>query len=166
MDLIVAVDENWAIGKGNELLFHISEDMKFFRNKTIGKNVICGKKTLLSFPDSKPLPDRHHFVLTSGEFPSCENMTVVHSLDELMEKIKDIPQDDVMLIGGASVYEQLYKLCKRAYVTKIQAKVDDADAFFPNLDNDSDFTLISSSEQLVSKKGIPFSFMTYENQTL
>ena len=82
MDLIVAVDENWAIGKGNELLFHISEDMKFFRNKTIGKNVICGKKTLLSFPDSKPLPDRHHFVLTRGEHPSYQNMTVVHSLDD------------------------------------------------------------------------------------
>ena len=93
-------------------------------------------------------------------------MTVVHSLDELMDKIKDIPQDDVIVIGGASVYEQLYKMCKRAYVTKIQAKVDGADAFFPNLDSDSDFVLVYSGEQLVSKKGISFSFHTYENHSL
>jgi dihydrofolate reductase len=119
MDMIVAVDQNWGIGKGNDLLFHIPEDMKFFRQMTLGKNVVCGKKTLLSFPGGKPLPNRRHFVLTRGELEENENLVKVSSIDDLFQKIGEIPTDDVMVIGGESVYRQLLPFCKRIYVTRI-----------------------------------------------
>lgn len=164
MNLIAAVDENWGIGKGNDLLFHIPEDMKFFRNTTIGKNVICGKNTLLSFPDSKPLPGRKHYVLTHSKLPEDDNLKVVGSLEELFREIESLPDDEVFVIGGASVYHQLYQKCKRAYITKIFATDDEADVFFPNLDEDEKFTLVEKGERTISKNGFEFSFCVYENQ--
>ena len=92
MNLIVAVDENWGIGKGNDLLFHIPEDMKFFRATTIGKSVVCGKNTLLSFPGGKPLPQRRHFVLTHGTLEEDENLVAVHSVDDLLDRIHSFPK--------------------------------------------------------------------------
>ncbi len=163
MNLIVAVDLNWGIGKDNDLLYHISEDMKFFRSMTVGKNVICGKKTLLSFPDGKPLPDRRHFVLTHSDLPEDENLVVVHSLEELEEKIADIPENDVLVIGGESVYRQLYKKCKLAYVTRIFSDEKEPDVFFPDLSSDPDFVLKEKGEELTSKNGKKFSFTVYEN---
>ncbi len=165
MNLIVAVDENWGIGKGNDLLFRIPEDMKFFRSVTVGKNVVCGKNTLLSFPGGKPLPDRKHFVLTHSDLPYHENLEVVRSLEELEEKISSLPEDEVILIGGASVYRQLYKKCKKAFVTKILAKDKEADTFFPDLSADPDFFLEEEGKVMVSKNGLSYRFCVYSNQT-
>jgi dihydrofolate reductase len=162
MNLIVAVDENWGIGKGNDLLFHIPEDMKFFRSTTIGKNVVCGKNTLLSFPGGKPLPQRRHFVLTHGMLQKDENLVVIHSVDELMDRISHLPEDEVFVIGGGSVYRQFLHLCKKIYVTKIYASDPDADVFFPNLDEDPSFCLAESGERLISKNGLSYSFCIYE----
>ncbi len=166
MNMIVAVDENWAIGKNNDLLFHIPEDMKFFRQMTLGKNVVCGKKTLLSFPGSKPLPDRKHFVLTHSDLAECENLVRVSSLDDLFEKLKGISEDDIVVIGGESVYRQLLPFCKKVYVTKIFSSDPDADVFFPCLDKDKNFTPIIVGEKTVSKNGLSFSFVTYENKNI
>ncbi len=164
MNLIVAVDKNWGIGKGNDLLFRIPEDMKFFRSVTLGKNVVCGKNTLLSFPGGKPLPDRQHYVLTHSALPSHENLEVVGSLEELEERISSIPEDDVILIGGASVYRQLYKKCKKAFVTKILACDENADTFFPDLSQDPDFILEEEGEVQISKNGLSYRFCIYTNQ--
>lgn len=166
MNLVVAVDTAWGIGKDNNLLYHIPEDMKFFRQLTIGNFVICGRKTLISFPDSKPLPNRIHYVLTSGDIEKTEEIIPVHNLEELKTKIASLDDERVFVIGGASVYRQLYKQCKKAYVTKIFCDEKEADVFFPNLDDDSDFRLVEAGEVQESKNGKRFAFFTYENITI
>lgn len=166
MNLIVAVDKNWGIGKDNDLLYHVPEDMKYFRAKTIEKNVICGKKTLLSFPGSKPLPNRRHYVLTRSDMQDDENLVVVHSLEELEEKVAHLPGDDVLVIGGESVYRQLYRKCSLAFVTKIFSDEKEADVFFPNLDEDENFQLIDAGEVLTSKSGLQYAFQIYENKEM
>lgn len=163
MNLIVAVDRNWAIGRKNELLFHIPEDMKFFRSKTLDRTVICGKNTLLSFPGSKPLPRRRHIVLTRQDFPDTDQMTVAHSLQEMFDRIADLPEEDVFVIGGETVYRQLYRSCKTLFVTHIQETAPDADSFFPNLKSEPDFVLREESPLMVSSSGLSYSFATYEN---
>ncbi len=164
MNLIAAVDQNWGIGKDNDLLFRIPEDMKFFRSMTIGKNVVCGKNTLLSFPGGNPLPDRKHFVLTHGHLPQNENLVVLSSLEALFSAIQEIPEDEVLVIGGASVYSQLLPYCKKAYITKIFASDPDAQQFLPDLDHSPDFALCECGEKLVSKNGLEYAFCVYENK--
>ena len=164
MNIIVAVDENWGIGKNNDLLFHIPEDMKFFRAQTVGKNVVCGKNTLLSFPGGNPLPDRKHFVLTHSALEETEQLVAVDGIEKLMEVIADLPEDDVLIIGGESVYRQLLPYCKKAFVTKIFATDPEATVFFPNLDESDDFLLTDRGERTVSKKGLEFAFQVYTNK--
>jgi len=166
MDLIVAVDRNWGIGKGNDLLYHIPEDMKFFRRMTLGKTVICGKNTLLSFPGGKPLPDRHHLVLTHSDMEENENLTVFHSIEALLEYLKSENKKDVFVIGGGSVYRQLYSLCERAYVTRIDADTIQADVFFPDLSQDPAFDLEDEGEIQISKNGLRYSFLVYKNNAV
>lgn len=164
MNLIVAVDENWGIGKNNDLLFHVPEDMKFFRSMTTGKFVICGKNTLMSFPGGNPLPNRKHFVLTHGSLSESENLVAVSDLDKLLSLVKDLPDDDVFVIGGESVYRQLLPYCKKAYVTKIFQSDPQATVFFPNLDEHPDFTLTDPGVKLTSKNGIEYAFLVYTNE--
>lgn len=165
MNLIVAVDQNWGIGAGNDLLYHIPEDMKFFKEMTLGKTVVCGRKTLESFPGSAPLPKRRHFVLTHGNLPESENLVCVHSLDELLERIAGIPEDDVIVIGGGKVYRELLPLCRRAYVTQILSEEKRADVFFPDLSSDSRFILEKEGEILESKNGLKYRFLTFLNKS-
>ena len=164
MNIIVAVDECWGIGKDNDLLFHVPDDMKFFRAMTIGKNVVCGKNTLLSFPGGNPLPDRKHFVLTHGALNESELLVAVDSVEKLFEVISSIPEDDVLVIGGESVYRQLLPYCKKAFVTKIYKTDPDATVFFPNLDDHPDFELTDCGEKLLSKKDIEYAFSVYTNK--
>lgn len=166
MNLIVAVDQGWGIGKNNDLLFHVPEDMKFFRKTTLEKVVVCGKNTLFSFPGSKPLPKRRHFILTHQNLEENENLVVASSVEDLLSKLQDIDTDDVFVIGGESVYRQLLPYCKKAYVTKFLAKDPEADTFFPNLDEDSRFVLVDNGEEQTSENGIKFRFTLYENQNI
>lgn len=163
MNIIVAVDENWGIGKNNDLLFRVPEDMKFFRTMTSGKTLICGKNTLLSFPGGKPLPKRKHFVLTHGTLEESDLLVAVNGLDQLFQLISDIPEDDVFVIGGESIYRQLLPYCKRAYVTVIFKADPEATVFFPNLNDDPNFVLSDPGEKMVSQNGIEYAFLTYKN---
>lgn len=163
MNLIVAVDENWAIGKKNDLLFRIPEDMKFFRKMTLDRAVVCGKNTLFSFPDQKPLPRRHHFVLTHSDLADTEQMTVLHDLDALQEALSSYDPDDVFVIGGGSVYKQLYRKCRLLYVTKIFSTCCEADTFFPNLDQETGFRLLEEGPVQASENGLKYSFCIYQN---
>lgn len=166
MNLVAAVDPFWGIGKDNELLYHIPEDMKFFRELTTGNYVVCGRKTLVSFPGSKPLPNRLHFVLTGSDLEPNDNLVPVHSIQELEERLSSLPEDRIFVIGGESVYKQLYKKCKKAYITKIFCNEKKADVFFPDLDKDPDFRLIDEGDVQISKNGLRFAFLTYENISL
>lgn len=162
MKLIVAVDKNWGIGRDNNLLFSIPEDMKFFRSTTLDKVVLMGRKTLESFPNGNPLKNRINIVLTNDKSYSKEGAVVVHSVEEIKEKIAEFNTDDVYVIGGASVYEMLYDYCDTAYVTKVY-KDGNPDKFMVNLDEKDTWQLKSKSETKVTDEGIEFAFCTFVN---
>ena len=119
MNLIVAVDKNWAIGKDNKLLVSIPDDMKFFRETTTGKVVVMGRKTLESFPNGKPLKNRVNIVLTRDPNYEVKDAIIVHSKEELDEELKKYNQDDIFVIGGESIYRMMLNDCKRAFVTYV-----------------------------------------------
>ena len=119
MNLIVAVDQNWGIGKDNNLLVSIPADMKMFRQETTGKVVILGRKTLSTFPGGLPLKNRTNIILTKNKDFKVKDAIVVNSIEELLEEIKKYPAEDVYCIGGDSVYHQLLPYCDVAHITKI-----------------------------------------------
>lgn len=160
MKLIVAVSENWGIGKNNDLLFSIPKDMKFFRETTMGKTVILGRKNLESFPGKKPLPKRPNIILTRDKNFTCEGATVVNSIDELLALPIDF--EDAFVIGGEEIYRQLLPYCDLCYVTKVKKTVD-ADKFMVNLDELSEWELVSESEE-VEDNGHILTFCTYERK--
>ena len=161
MNAIVAVSENYGIGKGNDLLFHIPEDLKFFKENTLGKVVVMGRKTLESLPGGKPLPKRTTIVLSS-KMEETDGVIIARNTEELKSILSDYPEDDVMICGGEQIYKLLIPFCKKALVTKIEKTVD-ADKFFPNLDSDSSWMLKDTSERK-EHNGIYFTFNIYENK--
>lgn len=146
MNLIVAVDKNWAIGLSNKLLVSIPADMKFFRETTSGKVVAMGRKTLESFPGGQPLKNRTNIVLTKDQNYKVKAAVVVGTLEEMLEELKKYPSEDIYVIGGESVYRQLLPYCDTAYVTKID-HVYEADTFFPNLDEMKDWKMTGVTEE-------------------
>lgn len=146
MQLIAAVDRNWAIGKNNQLLVRIPADQKFFREVTTGKVVVMGRKTLESFPNGMPLKNRTNIVLTHNPDYQVKDAIVVHSMDELHEELKKYNSDDIFIIGGEKIYEQMLDECDVAHITKIEFAYD-ADAYFPNLDEREDWELTGDSEE-------------------
>lgn len=146
MNLIAAVDKNWAIGLKNKLLVSIPDDMKFFRETTTGKVVVMGRKTLESFPHQRPLKNRVNIVLTKNMDYRVEGAIVVHNMDELHEELKKYNSDDIYVIGGASIYEALVDECDVAHITKINYAYE-ADAYFPNLDEKPEWKITADSEE-------------------
>ena len=159
MNLIVAVDNNWAIGKDNKLLVSIPDDMKFFRETTTGKVVVMGRKTLESFPNSKPLKNRVNIVLTRDNTYSVEGAIIIHSKEQLKEELTKYNSDDIFVIGGESIYRLLLDDCQRAFVTYVDYSYD-ADTYFPNLDEMPDWKLAEESEEQ-TYYDIEFYFRTY-----
>lgn len=146
MNIIVAVDKNWGIGYKNKLLISIPDDMKFFRTTTTDKVVIMGKNTLLSFPNGRPLKNRVNIVITRDKSFKCEGAIVVHSIEEAIEETKKYNSEDVYIIGGGSIYEQMLDYADTAYVTYIDYAYQ-ADTRFPNLDERSEWKLAEESEE-------------------
>lgn len=161
MNLIVAVDENWGIGYKNKLLVKIPEDLSFFRRMTEGKIIVYGRKTLETFPNKAPLKKRINVVFSSDKSYAVENVSIVHSIDELLEFLKIYDTEDVFVIGGASIYSQLLPYCKTAYVTKIDRRYE-ADVYFPDLDKKPEWELVSCDNHFYD--GIPFHFTKYEKK--
>lgn len=162
MKMIVAVDENWAIGNGNQLLCHIPEDLKYFKKKTTGKVVIMGRKTLESLPGGKPLPNRTNVILTSDMNFEKEGCIVVHSVDEVLALKEKFDDADLMVTGGASVYKQLLPYCDTCYVTKIHERFE-ADTFIPNLDQDESL-IIRMHTGMKEDNGYKFQFLEYRRK--
>lgn len=162
MNAIVAVDKNWGIGKDNDLLFSIPEDMKFFRQTTLNKIVVMGANTLRSFPNGNPLKNRTNIVLsTSIERDDC---IVCKSLMQLFEELKKYPSDDIFVIGGAMLYKTLLPYCKKVLVTKVNAD-GNAQVFFENLDK-HDSWVCESEGQAIITNGFEIKFTTYKNIAL
>ena len=146
MNIIVAVDKNWAIGYQNKLLNSIPEDMKFFRETTTGKVVVMGRKTLESFPNGRPLKNRVNIVITNQKDYEVPGAVVLHSVEEALEYVKQYNSDDVYVIGGESIYEQMLPYCDVAHVTVMDYAYQ-ADTWFPNLDQMDDFVVAADSEE-------------------
>ncbi|MDY3888326.1 MAG: dihydrofolate reductase [Agathobacter sp.] len=146
MNLIAAVDKNWAIGKNNQLLVRIPADQKFFRETTTGKVVVMGRKTLESFPNGLPLKNRTNIVLTRDKNYKVRDAIVLHSMDELMVELEKYDSDDIYIIGGEKIYAQLVDQCDVAHITKIDYEYD-ADAYFPNLDEKPEWVITGDSEE-------------------
>ena len=162
MNLIVAVDENWAIGKDNKLLVSIPSDMKFFRETTTGKVVVMGRKTLESFPNGLPLKNRTNIVLTRNRDYQVKDAIVVHSVPELLVKLDKYSSEYVYVIGGDSVYQELLPYCDVAHVTKIN-HVYAADSWFPNLDETGEWEITGESEEQ-TYFDLEYMFVRYEKK--
>ena len=160
MNLIAAVDNNWAIGKNNNLLVRIPMDQKFFRETTTGKVLVMGRKTLESFPGGRPLKMRTNIVLTHNPDYKVDNAIVVHSMEELHEELKKYNSEDIYVIGGEKIYRQLLDECDVAHITKINFSYD-ADAYFPNLDERPEWKITADSEEQ-TYFDLEFYFYKYE----
>ena len=162
MKAIVCVDNNWAIGKNNDLLVRIPEDMKRFRAFTTGNVIVMGRRTLESFPNGMPLPNRVNIVLTHNQNFSKKDVIVAHSLEELDEVLETFDDQEIYLVGGDSLYKQLVPMCDEVIVTKVDFEYD-ADRFFPNLDEDEDWYVESVSDEQIYYD-IIYHYITYRRK--
>ncbi|HAZ19353.1 MAG TPA: diacylglycerol kinase [Clostridiales bacterium] len=166
MKAIVAVDREWGIGYRGDLLARVRADLMHFRDLTLGKTVILGSKTLATFPNGTVLKNRKNIILSKNPAFIAKGGVVVHSLEELSKELKHHPVEDVMVIGGASVYHQLLPFCDTVYVTRFDHSFE-KDAYFPNLDQDPAWELSKTGEEQTSDPGtdsianLKFSFTTY-----
>ena len=157
MELIVAVYDDWGIGKDGTQPVALSADRKFFRETTKGAMVIVGRKTLDDFPGGKPLPNRVNVVLTRGN-PAIEGVEICNSPEEAAELAKTANR--AMVIGGGSIYRQMLPMCDTAYITKVHAKPE-SDTFFHNLDEDpawQQVEVLQSGEE----NGIAYEMILYK----
>ena len=160
MNLIVAVDKNWAIGNQNKLLVSIPADMKFFRETTMNKVVVMGRKTLESFPNGLPLKKRTNIVITRDKDYQVKDAIVVHSVEEAVEELKKYDEEEIYVIGGESIYRQMLPYCKVAHVTKINHAYE-ADTYFPNLDEMEDWEVTGVSDEQ-TYFDLEYEFVRYE----
>ena len=159
---ILNCDNKWGIGKKNGLLFNLPLDMSFFRKTTSGHTVAMGENTLLSFPNSKPLKNRLNIVLSKDLDHNYEGVINIHSFEEFLREIKKHGEnEDVFIIGGASIYNQTLPYVDQVLLTKVHAD-GGAEVFFTNLDELDNFKIISRSGPLMDGD-IEIEFLTYQN---
>ncbi|MDD2586012.1 MAG: dihydrofolate reductase [Syntrophomonadaceae bacterium] len=159
MKVIVAVDSDWGIGYRGKLLQRIPEDMKFFKQMTLGKVVIMGRETFESLPGKQPLKDRINIVLSKHKCFDNKKVTICHSLNELFFELEKYNNDDIFVIGGESIYSQLLPFCTEAYVTKIESKYV-ADKYFVDLDRSESWTPVTASSPHIYQD-IYYRFLKY-----
>ena len=162
MKLILAADRNWAIGKDGDLLCHLPGDLKYFKEKTVGKTVIMGRGTLESLPGKKPLPKRENIVISGNPDYAVPGAVVLHSHEELFDYIRDKDSDEVVVMGGGRVYRELLPYCDTCYITRISDSFD-ADTWFVNLDEMPEFEVVWQSE-LQEENGIQYRFLEYRRK--
>lgn len=164
MCILVAADCRWGIGYQNKLLFHLEQDMAFFKKKTMGNVVVMGRKTLESFPGGKPLSGRNNIVLTRDvewrrRHENQEALLVFSSVGEVLSYAEQ-ENRDVYIIGGESIYRQFLKYVTDAYVTRVNA-IRTADRFFPNLDEMPEWEKVSVVDKIQDESGLSFEIMKY-----
>lgn len=145
---IVAIDERFGIGYDGQLLAHIPEDMKHFKELTSGNAVVMGRKTWDSLPQ-KPLPNRENIVITSHPHKAEQFDVVFWNMEEALEWLENT-QKDVFIIGGASIYKQFLPYCDTIYITLIHKVFDNVDTYFPTIDLEEEWHIDSFKESLES----------------
>lgn len=155
ISFVVAMDENNAIGKNNDLPWYLPNDLKHFKNVTMGKPIVMGRKTYESI--GKPLPGRENIVVTRDEHYHAEGTTVVHSVDEVIKK----EAEELCVIGGTEIFKLFMPLADRLYVTEIHHTFD-ADTYFPEINRD-EWRVVSRKPGIVDEKNkYPHDFVVYE----
>jgi dihydrofolate reductase len=160
ISIIVAVSENWGIGKDNELLWHIPEDLKRFKKLTLGKTLIMGKKTWESLP-RKPLPGRKNIVLTDDTSESIDFSVTAYSIEDALSKCGK--EDEVFVIGGGSVYRQFMPMADRLYITHIH-RTAPADIYFPEIDPVIWEVVEKEEFAATENDGISYTYIIYERR--
>ena len=160
---IACVSDNWGIGKNNALLFNLKQDMKFFKATTKNSIVVCGRKTLESFPKSQPLTGRSTICLCSSE-KTRTDCFCVHDFETLLSLVLELGKtQDVYIIGGGQLYKEFLPYYDKIYITRVYEKVTDAEIYFPNLDINNNF-FIADSSKIYEESGYNFQFLTYKNK--
>jgi dihydrofolate reductase len=160
ISIIVAVSEDWGIGKDNKLLWHISEDLKRFKRLTFGNTVIMGKRTWESLP-RRPLPGRRNIVLTDDKTENIENAVTAYSIEDSLSKCEK--NEEIFIMGGGSIYRQFMPFADRLYITHVHKKAP-ADIYFPEID----LKIWKITEKEVFKtdgeESIPYTYTIYEKK--
>jgi dihydrofolate reductase len=161
VSIIVAVSEDWGIGKDNELLWHIPEDLKRFKRLTTGNTIIMGKKTWESLP-RRPLPGRKNIVLTDDPLEYIADSLTAYSIEDALGKCKS--DEEIFVIGGGSVYWQFMPFADRLYITHVHKKTP-ADVYFPEIDLNI-WEIVDKEEFLAGEtSGIPYTYVIYERSS-
>jgi dihydrofolate reductase len=150
ISLIAAVARDRAIGKDNDLLWNLPNDMKFFKESTMGHTVLMGRKNYESIPERfRPLPSRVNIVVSrSADYAGCE---MARSIEEGIEKAKALGEEELFIIGGAQIYAQTLDLADRMYITEVKSEFPDADAHFPDFSED-DWKITELTHQAVDER--------------
>jgi len=157
ISIIVATCENHGIGKNNQLLWHLPNDLKFFKKITSGHTIIMGRKTFESI--GRPLPNRRNIIITRQKGWTADGVEIASSISEALKLTSDEPE--VFIIGGAEIYSQTLDLADRIYLTKVSVHLD-ADAFFPTLHPDEWEIIEKEDHQADEKHAYPYSFIVLE----
>ena len=163
MNIIAAVDNHWAIGNRNDLLVRIPNDQKFFREETMGKVIVLGRKTLETFPQGMPLQGRKNIILSTNRDYRVKNALVLHSRDELLDELENYRSQDIYVVGGASIYRQMLPYCDVAHITKID-RCYEADCYFPDLDQMPEWQITQDSEEQ-TYFDLEYLFQKYERRS-
>ncbi|MBQ8703648.1 MAG: dihydrofolate reductase [Bacteroidales bacterium] len=161
LSIIVAIAQNGAIGKDNDLLWHLGGDLKRFKKLTTGHPVVMGRKTWESLP-KRPLPGRQNIVMTMNPDFTAEGATVVHSINDLFRTLKGCDKE-VFVMGGAAIYRALLPFTHRLYITRVYRDFE-ADVYFPVIDM-SEFTLVKLSEPMLDEEsGLDYAYEEYDRK--
>lgn len=159
MNLIVAVDKNWAIGNKGKLLNSIPDDMRFFRETTMGGTVIMGQKTYESFPGPRPLSGRTNIIISDDPSYEVEGAYVVHSIEDAVTEASKYDPETTFVIGGGSIYRAMLPYCNIAHITKMDREYE-ADTWIPDLDADPDWRVAAESDEM-TYFSVPYKFVLY-----
>ena len=160
MNLYVTADANWGIGYNNDLLIRIPRSQKMFLEETKGKVLVMGKNALATMPQGLPLAGRTNIVLSTNKNLFIKGAVVVHSIEELLEEVKQYPEEDVYVVGGESTFHQLLPYCNVAHVVKLDHTYT-ANKYFLNLDKQEEWKLTADSDEL-TYFDIAYEFLKYE----
>jgi len=165
MNAIVVADENWGIGKEGGLLFSLPTDMQRFRSMTLNGTVIMGHRTLASFPDGKPLPQRRNIVISRDRSLRIEGAEIAESPEAAAAVTEDEDPGRVWVIGGGTVYTALIGRCKRVFLTQVEAAAEEPDTYFPNLNKLKGWEVENVGEP-ITENGQTYRFVEYVNRNI
>ncbi len=161
ISIIVAIAENYAIGRKGDLLCHMPEDLKHFKQITSGKTVMMGERTFFSLP-KHPLPNRRNIVLTDVQGKAFEGAEAVYSLDEMINAVKG--EEEAFVIGGGMVYRQMMEHADKLYITRIHHSWEDADTFFPEIKEEEWELTSAERHEADDKNPYAYTFCTYNKR--